>query len=540
MEIFQGREGFGSIAIGKIHILDDLDAAGTEFDCDRELERYQKAVGIVMESLNADHENVMHEPDHRKAHDIELQKSILTEHQFNDAVTGRILNQRCRAEEAVQGAGSYFEDVYANMQQGAMRPSRSDMRTVSDMLTNFLDGNSALIYGIDEPCIIAAGDLSAHDFLQIDRHKLLGLIVEASGSNSHMAILAKATGIPCIFGCEIESSWDGRDAILDGGWRAIYIDPDKGTQNDMRERLADETREEKKLQKLKGVECVTLDGVRVKLFGNISCPEDVEKLKFQDAEGVGLYRSEMSYVNRKTPPSEQELFEEYRSLAVNMNGKPVIIRTLDLGSDKYVPYIPLTREKCPALGLRGIRLSLKYPEIFRTQLRALLRAGVYGNISVMYPMVTSVKELIMAQDIMDQAKKELDQEGAMFKEIKTGTIIETPAAVLISDELAKNTSFFSIGTNDLTQYALGVDRENSELADVCDYHHPAVMKMIRITVHNAQKSSIPVGVCGELASDPKLTHFFLELGVDSLSVIPSDILKLRNNIVNMTVGTSVK
>lgn len=539
MEIFQGKEGFGSIAIGRIHILESYDVSENgrrSFDCDKELEKYQRAVGIVTESLSADHENAMHEQDHKKAHDLELQKSILDEHQFTDAVTGRIINQKCQAFEAVKGAGEYFENVYANLQQGVLKPSKGDMRTVSDMLMNFLTGNEDLLYGLSEPCIIAADSLSANEFLQIDKSRLLGLIVADSSANSHMAILAKALGIPAIFGCEIAAGWDGREAILDGGWRAIYIDPDKATQNDMKERLLNENKEAKKLQKLKGVECITLDGVKISLYGNINCPNDINKLVEQDAEGIGLYRSELTYLNRNKAPLESELFDEYRSVVVGMDGKPVIIRTLDLGSDKYIPYLPVEREKCAALGLRGIRLSLRFPGLFKTQLKALLRAGVYGNLSIMYPMVTSVRELQLAQDIMDEAKKELDAEGAMYKEIRSGTIIETPAAALISDDLARNTAFFSIGTNDLTQYTLGADRENSEIAEVSDYHHPAIMKLIRITSHNAHKNNIPIGICGELAADPKLTHYFLELGVNSLSVIPADILKLRNNIVNMTVG----
>ena len=536
MEIFQGKEGFGSIAIGKIYVLDcNDDPSCNDFDCDTELEKYRRASAVVLESLKADHETAFHEQDHKKVRDISLQESILTEHQFKDAVTGRVINQKCTAADAVSGAGEYFEDVFSNMQSAGTRPSRNDMKMVSEMLLNYLKGNGMLLHGMKESCIVAAKDLSSGDFLKLDRAHILGLIVENSSANSHMAILAKAYAVPAIFGCEIENIWDGRNAIVDGGWRAVYIDPDKKTVSDMKERMAADAREEKKLQKLKGVECVTLDGIHINLYGNINRPQDVEKLLAQDAQGIGLYRTEVGYIGRNTPPDEEELFNEYKSVVTSMEGKPVVIRTLDLSSDKYAPYFKLNNEKSPALGLRGIRLSLKYPQIFRTQLKALMRAGAYGDISVMYPMVTSVRELGMASDIMDDARNELNADGSMYRELKVGTMIETPAAVFISDDLARHSAFLSIGTNDLTQYALGVDRENSELSDVCDYHHPSIVKMIRIVTHNAHKNNIPVGICGELASDPEFTRIFLELGVDSLSVVPADILKLRNSIVNMRI-----
>ncbi len=542
MEIFQGKEGFGSIAIGSIHILDfdeaETDSTEGKFDCDRELEKYRKAAKIVLESIKADEENAIHYQKHKEMHDLAMQRSIIEEHQFSDAVTGRVINQKCSAADAVIGAGRYFENVYSSMQESIIKPSRSDMKAVSSLLVEYLNGSPSLLNGLDKPCILAAKSLSASEFLQLDKDKLLGLIIENSSANSHMAILAKSTGIPAIFGCELCVGWDGREAVIDGGWRALYVDPDKSTKNDMKERANSDRKESRRLQKLKGVECVTLDGIRIHLLGNISSPKEIIQLSEYDAEGIGLYRSEVSYIGRNRPPSEDELFEEYRTVMTGMDGRGVIIRTLDLGNDKNVPYLNIYGDKndsLSALGMRGIRLSLRQPDLFCTQLKALMRAAVYGDLSIMYPMVTAVKEILMAHDIMDEARHQLDSEGAMYKEPKTGTMIETPAAALISDDLAKNSDFLSIGTNDLTQYTLGVDRENAELSDICDYHHPAIVKMVRIVTENAHKNNIPAGICGELASDLKLTRFFLELGVDSLSVMPADILKLRNNIINMKI-----
>ena len=542
MEIFQGKEGFGSIAIGSIHILDfdeaETDSTEGKFDCDRELEKYRKAAKIVLESIKADEENAIHYQKHKEMHDLAMQRSIIEEHQFSDAVTGRVINQKCSAADAVIGAGRYFENVYSSMQESIIKPSRSDMKAVSSLLVEYLNGSPSLLNGLDKPCILAAKSLSASEFLQLDKDKLLGLIIENSSANSHMAILAKSTGIPAIFGCELCVGWDGREAVTDGGWRALYVDPDKSTKNDMKERANSDRKESRRLQKLKGVECVTLDGIRIHLLGNISSPKEIIQLSEYDAEGIGLYRSEVSYIGRNRPPSEDELFEEYRTVMTGMDGRGVIIRTLDLGNDKNVPYLNIYGDKndsLSALGMRGIRLSLRQPDLFCTQLKALMRAAVYGDLSIMYPMVTAVKEILMAHDIMDGARHQLDSEGAMYKEPKTGTMIETPAAALISDDLAKNSDFLSIGTNDLTQYTLGVDRENAELSDICDYHHPAIVKMVRIVTENAHKNNIPAGICGELASDLKLTRFFLELGVDSLSVMPADILKLRNNIINMKI-----
>lgn len=524
MEIFQGTEGFGSIAIAKIRVLNKSDNTESEkYDRDAEIKKYETARKRTVELLESSQEN-------------ENNKSLLmlvSDHQLEDAIIARIYNQGAIVSQAISSAGEYLEDVLKSQKDPYLKSKGTDIKALTRMLLSCLDDYDGADAYFPDDCIIATKNLSSADFLKLDKEKVAGLIVERASSTSHMAILAKAMSIPTILGMEVDSSMDGRDAVLDGGWRALYVDPDDATLSDMRARLEEESQADKKLQELKGKKSVTSDGRTIDIFANISSHGDISAVERNDAEGIGLFRTETFYVNRNYAPTEDELFEEFKIVAQSMANKPVCIRTVDLGQEKTIPYLGNKVEVNSALGCRGIRLCFKYEDLFKTQIKAILRAAVYGNISMMFPMITSVREFLQAKDIVNECYHELSLKDVPYKEVQVGVMIETPAAVLIADELARYADFFSIGTNDLIQYTLGADRDNKDLASVIDYHHPAVLKMIRMTVQSAHRNDIPVGICGELASDDKMTAFFLDEGVDMLSISPSRILRLRDQIIRL-------
>lgn len=535
MEIFQGNEGFGSIAIGPIRVCSVPRGTTVSqiYHQDEELEKLKKAKARVLENLAEDYETALHEYGQKKALEYETQSTLLQDHQLEDAIVGRIINQKCSVGKAISGAGKYLEGMLSQQADDYLRGKSHDMKELTGRLLSSLDDYEGFNVYMKEPCIMAAKFLTSAEFLQLDKTKLLGLLIEDTSVNSHMAILAKAMNIPTIIGCEINGAWEGHTAVLDGGWRAVYLDPDEQTIQDMKERIQEEHENDKRLQELKGKKCITKSGKSIKVYANISSATEVYKANECDAEGIGLYRSELSFLDRGKPPLLEELFEEYKALAVEMNPKPVIIRTLDIGADKQLEYLHMQAETNSALGCRGIRLCLRHPDIFKVQLKAILRASVYGNLSIMYPMVSATKEILQAQDLLEECKRELAAENIPYKDVQQGVMIETPAAVMISDDIAKLVSFISIGTNDLTQYTLGVDRENAALTDICDYHHPAILKMLKMVVENGHKYNTPVGICGELANDETLTHYFLEIGLDDLSIAPRQILHLRNHIIEM-------
>ena len=535
MEIFQGNAGFGSIAIGQIKVcsVSKNRSESFVFNQDEELSKLNEAKRRVLRNLAEDYEEALHQFGQKKALEYETQSMLLQDHQLEDAIIGRIINQKCSVGKAISGAGKYLEEMLSKQKDTYLRGKSHDMKELTRRLLSSLEDYDGFDVYLKEPCIIATKSLTSAEFLQLDKTKVLGLLVEDSSTNSHMAILAKAMNIPTIIGCEIDSSWDGHMAVLDGGWRVIYLDPDEATVHDMKERIQQEYENDKRLQNLKGKQCITKSGRSIKVYANINSVKEVLKANECDAEGIGLYRSELSFLDREQPPLEEELFEEYKMLAVGMGQKPVVIRTLDAGADKKLEYLHMQSETNSALGCRGIRLCLRHPHIFKIQLRAILRASVYGNLSIMYPMISVTKEILQAQDLLEECRRELASENIPYKDVRQGVMIETPAAVMISDDIAKLVSFISIGTNDLTQYTLGVDRENAILTDICDYHHPAILKMLKMVVDNGHKYNTPVGICGELASDETLTHYFLEIGVDDLSVSPRQILHLRNHIIEM-------
>lgn len=460
----------------------------------------------------------------------------MPDQQLDDAIIGRIIHQHMNAPDAVMDACKYFRNVFRSILDMSMQKKSREMKVIAKKLISNMMSNDESFFDIEEPSIVAVVNLTSQELLQIDKGKLLGLLIEDTSSNSHMAILAKAMSIPTIIGCEINDDWNGREAIVDGGWRVVYLDPDQTTKDDMDERIQSEKAKALQLLDLRGKQSITMDGRVLHVYGNISSANEVEIANQFDAEGIGLYRSEVIYMENNHLPTEEELFLEYRKLISEMKDKPVVIRTLDMSADKNPEYLPMSKEGNAALGCRGIRYCLRHPEIFKTQLRAILRAAIYGNVSVMYPMISSMQEVMKAKSFLDAVEWELANENILFRDIKQGVMIETPAAVMICDDIAKNVDFISIGTNDLTQYTLGVDRENADLSDICDYHHPAILKMIKMVVDSGRKRHIPVGICGELAADWNMTEYFIEIGVENLSVSPKEILKIRNNIINMDLG----
>ena len=413
-----------------------------------------------------------------------------------------------------------------------MRGRAADVKDISERLISILKGGRQGQVNVDEPVIILADDLAPSETVQMDKDKILSFVTVHGSVNSHTAILARTMGIPALVdtGLTLTESLDGMEAIVDGFDGAIYIEPDKETYDRLSKRKREEDEKKELLLTLKGKEDVTLDGQQVMLYANIGSTGDLAMVLKNDASGIGLFRSEFIYLGRDDFPTENEQFQIYKSVAETMAGKRVIIRTLDIGADKKVDYFNLGEEENPALGYRAIRICLSQPEIFKTQLRAILRAGVYGNIAIMYPMITSVKEVRRIKDIMREVKAELKEQGIVYADVLEGIMIETPAAVMVSDELAKEVDFFSIGTNDLTQYTLAIDRQNPKLDDFYDPHHPAVLKMIRMTVENAHKAGIWAGICGELGADTTLTEEFIRMGVDELSVSPGRVLPIRKII----------
>ena len=457
---------------------------------------------------------------------------MLEDDDFTDSVNNIITTQQVNAEYAVGVTADNFANMFSAMDDEYMRGRAADVKDISERLISILKGGRQGQVNVDEPVIILADDLAPSETVQMDKDKILSFVTVHGSVNSHTAILARTMGIPALVdtGLTLTESLDGMEAIVDGFDGAIYIEPDKKTYDRLSKRKREEDEKKELLLTLKGKEDVTLDGQQVMLYANIGSTGDLAMVLKNDASGIGLFRSEFIYLGRDDFPTENEQFQIYKSVAETMAGKRVIIRTLDIGADKKVDYFNLGEEENPALGYRAIRICLSQPEIFKTQLRAILRAGVYGNIAIMYPMITSVNEVRRIKEIMKEVKAELKEQGIAYADVLEGIMIETPAAVMVSDELAKEVDFFSIGTNDLTQYTLAIDRQNPKLDDFYDPHHPAVLKMIQMTVENAHKAGIWAGICGELGADTALTEKFIRMGVDELSVSPGRVLPIRKII----------
>lgn len=535
MQICHGKSIFHSIAMGKIRVFSKKEKKIKRVeihDVAGELERYGNAVEIAIEQLKQLHKKALKEVGEADAAIFEIHQMMLEDVDYSDAVKHIITSQRVNAESAIHETADYFANMFAAMEDDYMRGRAADVRDISERLLSILTGQAIVPFEVKEPVILLAEDLAPSETVQFDKNEILAFVTVQGSVNSHTAILARTKGIPALVNTQIKlmEEMDGMTAIVDGMEGVLYLNPDAETVQKMQEKKVKVEEKARQLLALKGKEDITPDGRKVMLYANIGNPKDLTHVVKNDAQGIGLFRSEFLFMESKDYPTEEEQFRAYKTVAETMAGKRVIIRTLDMGTDKKVAYFNLEPEENPALGYRAIRICLTQPDIFKTQLRAILRASVYGDIAIMYPMITSVEEVRQIKGIVEEVKDELHSRKIEYNDIKQGIMIETPAAVMISDELAKEVDFFSIGTNDLTQYTLAIDRQNSRLDAFYDAHHPAVLKMIRMVVENAHQAGIWVGICGELAADMTLTKEFLAMGVDELSVSPEQILLLRKQI----------
>ncbi len=535
MNKYTGKSVFGGIAIGKIMVYEKGEHQVKRVkvtDAEAEKNRYYEAVERAFKQLGELHDKALREVGEANAAIFEIHQMMLEDDDYKESVEHIIESQMVNAEYAIAQTGDNFSQMFAAMDDEYMRGRAADVKDITERLLGILSGNTESGVDADEPVIMVAEDLAPSETVQMDKSKILSFVTQKGSVNSHTAILARTMGIPALIGSDIviDESLNGKLAVVDGTNGVVYVEPDEATLSAMQEEQRKDNEKKALLQELKGKEDVTLDGKKIKLYSNIGNIKDLANVIANDAAGIGLFRSEFIYLESDTFPTEEEQFNIYRTVAESMAGKPVIIRTLDIGADKQCDYFGLDKEDNPALGLRAIRICLTRPEIFKTQLRALYRASAYGNISIMYPMIISEQEVDKIKVIENEVKAELTEQGIEFGNPKSGIMIETPAAVIMSRQLAKKVDFFSIGTNDLTQYTLAIDRQNTKLDDFYDAHHPAVLAMIRMVVENAHAEGIWAGICGELGADTTLTEEFLKMGVDELSVSAGKVLAVRKVI----------
>ena len=535
MNKYTGKSVFGGIAIGKIMVYEKGEHQVKRVkvtDAEAEKNRYYEAVETAFKQLGELHDKALREVGEANAAIFEIHQMMLEDDDYKESVEHIIESQMVNAEYAIAQTGDNFSQMFAAMDDEYMRGRAADVKDITERLLGILSGNTGSGVDVDEPVIMVAEDLAPSETVQMDKSKILSFVTQKGSVNSHTAILARTMGIPALIGSDIviDESLNGKQGVVDGTNGVVYIEPDEATLSAMQEEQRKDNEKKALLQELKGKEDVTLDGKKIKLYSNIGNIKDLANVIANDAAGIGLFRSEFIYLESDTFPTEEEQFNIYRTVAESMAGKPVIIRTLDIGADKQCDYFGLDKEDNPALGLRAIRICLTRPEIFKTQLRALYRASAYGNISIMYPMIISEQEVDKIKVIENEVKAELTEQGIEFGNPKSGIMIETPAAVIMSRQLAKKVDFFSIGTNDLTQYTLAIDRQNTKLDEFYDAHHPAVLAMIRMVVENAHAEGIWAGICGELGADTTLTEEFLKMGVDELSVSAGKVLAVRKVI----------
>lgn len=541
MKEYKGKSVFGGIAIGRIKVYNKSEQQVKRLhidDTEHEKKRYYAAVDKAAMQLQELYDKAVKEVGEANAAIFEMHQIMLTDDDYKESVENIIDSQHVNAEYAVAQTGDNYAAMFAAMEDEYMRGRSADVKDISERLINILSGFNASSMVSDEPVIIVAEDLAPSETVQLDKDKILSFVSVKGSVNSHTAILARTMGIPALIGTPVipDNDIDGKMGIVDGNSGCLYVDPDNEKLGYYRKKQDEQLKQKELLQLLKGREDITIDGRKIKLYANIGNVKDVMTVKANDAAGIGLFRSEFIYLERDTFPTEEEQFNIYRTVAENMAGKPVIIRTLDIGADKQCDYFNMDKEDNPALGMRAIRICLTRTEIFKTQLRALYRASAYGNINIMYPMIANMWEIDRIKEIEKEVRDELKQQGIDTGNVQTGIMIETPAAVMQSDELAEKVDFFSIGTNDLTQYTLAVDRQNPKLDSFFDPHHPAVLKMIKMVVDNAHKAGIWAGICGELGADTSLTREFLKMGVDELSVSPGRILPIRKIILDTDVS----
>lgn len=540
MQIYNGKSVFGGIAIGKISVYQKKEQQVKRVkidDPEQEMARYEKAKAEGIKQLQGLYDKALREVGEANAAIFEVHQMMMEDDGYNESVENIIRSQGVNAEYAVATTGDNYAQMFSAMDDDYMRERAADVRDISERLLTILNGEETGAVDADEPKIIVAEDLAPSETVQLDKDKVLSFVTVKGSLNSHTAILARTMAIPALVNTSVslESEMDGRLGIVDGANGTFYVDPDEETLAEMKKRQEEDLSRKQLLLTLKGKENVTLDGQKVMLYANIGNIKDLATVIQNDAGGIGLFRSEFIYLEKEDFPTEEEQFQIYRQVAQTMAGKRVIIRTLDIGADKQCDYFHMEHEENPALGCRAIRICLTRPKIFKTQLRALFRASAFGKIAIMYPMITSVQEVRKIKEIVEEVKAELTSQGVEFGNPEQGIMIETPAAAIISDDLAKEVDFFSIGTNDLSQYTMAIDRQNPQLDLFFDPHHPAVLRMISLVMENAHKAGIWAGICGELGADQSLTKEFLAMGVDELSVSPGSILPLRKIILETNV-----
>lgn len=539
MEKFAGKSIFRKVAIGKIFFYEKNTAVVKRTkieDAKTELDRFEHAKETAKAQLQNLYEKALQEVGDSGAAIFEVHMMMIDDLDYNGSIQNMIESQSVNAEYAVAMTGDNFSTMFAEMDDDYMKARAADVKDISERLVSVLSGVDNDMGNLDEPVILVADDLAPSETVQMDKSKLLAFVTEHGSSNSHTAILARTMNIPAIIGVPIKKEWHGHMAIVDGYAGCVIIDPDEEEIEKAQNAVAEEEEKQKLLKALKGEKTITKDGKEIHLYANIGSVADTAAVLMNDAEGIGLFRSEFLYLESDTYPTENEQFNAYKTVAENMAGKKVIIRTLDIGADKQVDYFELDKEENPALGYRAIRICLTRQEVFKTQLRALLRASAYGNISIMFPMIIAVDEVRKIKQILKEVKDELREQGIPFKDVEIGVMIETPAAVMVSEQLAQEVDFFSIGTNDLTQYTLAIDRQNPKLDEFYDAHHPAVLKLIQMTIENGHKGGAWVGICGELGADLELTETFLRMGVDELSVSPTFVLPIRNRVRSLDLS----
>ena len=536
MITIQGKSVFGGVSIGKLMFYKRNEKVIKRehiSDADAEWKRFEAAKGQAVDQLKELYEKALEDVGEANAMIFEIHQMMLEDLDYLESIENIIRSQEVNAEYAVATTADNFAQMFASMDDAYMQGRAADVKDVSERVLDILCGVSAGVKEMTEPCIIAADDLAPSETVQLDKSKVLGFATMYGSANSHTAILARTMNIPAVIGLgeTLSSQYDGKMAVIDGFTGILYVDPDEETLARMQEKRAKDLEQKELLNQLKGKENVTRSGQKINVYANIGNVSDLGAVLKNDAGGIGLFRSEFLYLENSTFPTEEQQFAVYKQVAESMAGKKVIIRTLDIGADKQVDYFNLDKEENPALGYRAIRICLTRPEIFKTQLRALYRAAVYGNLSIMFPMIISVSEVKKIKEIIAQVQAELKAEGIPYKEdVELGVMIETPAAVMISREFAKEVDFFSVGTNDLTQYTLAIDRQNQKLDTFYDPHHPAVLAMIKMAADNAHAEGKWIGICGELGADLELTEEFLKMGLDELSVSPALVLPLRKRI----------
>ena len=540
MQCFQGKSVYKGIAMGPIVVLkkNDYQVKRTRIeDTEAEVKRVDEALKASQEQLQKLYDKAVREVGEASAAIFEVHQMMLEDEDYLEAIQNMVRTEQVNAEYAVAVTGDNFAEMFASMDDDYMKARSADIKDISERLVRNLSGQGDVDLSSIEPSVIVADDLSPSETVQMDKDKILAFVTVHGSTNSHTAILARMMNIPALIGVkmDLEAFQSGMTAVVDGFQGIVIFDPDEETKVQTETKMQEEAEKLKLLQELKGKENVTLDGRKINIYANIGSVGDIGYVMENDAGGIGLFRSEFLYLGRNDFPTEEEQFQAYKQAVQMMAGKKVIIRTLDIGADKQVDYFNLGNEDNPAMGYRAIRICLRQPEIFKTQLRALLRAAVYGNLSIMYPMITSTEEVKKIYEIVAEVEEELKAQEIQYKIPEQGIMIETPAAAIISDKLAEMVDFFSIGTNDLTQYTLAIDRQNEKLDEFYNPHHEAILRMIQMVVDNAHKCGKWAGICGELGADATLTEQFVRMGLDELSVAPSMVLKLRKIVREMKV-----